>query len=366
MLYWILVKKETYCQSITEEYEELREEHFSNLQDFTFLSLDHVRTNAFTIDWTAYPPAQKPNHLGTHVLNVDLHNVIPYIDWDPFFQVWQLRGRYPNRGYPKIFQDENVGKEAQKLYDEAQMMIDYLLDKHHIQGKCILALYPANSVGDDIHVYEDDERTHFLGTFHGLRQQVERDERKTFACLSDFIAPLSTGLKDYIGFFAVSTGFGIQELCERYKEENDDFNGIMVEAIADRLAEALAEYLHTQVRRYYWGYAPNEELSIPDIIKVKYQGIRPAPGYPTQPDHTEKSTMWKLFQVTEKTGIQLTESLAMLPAASVCGLYFSHPQSHYFSLGKIQKDQVIDYAIRKNKELSLQEKWLAPILNYDI
>ncbi len=287
------------------------------------------------------------------------------IDWNPFFQVWQLRGRYPNRGYPKIFNDEKVGAEAKKLFDDAQRMLAEIIEKKLLQLRGIVGIYPANSCGDDIVVYENEDRTSRRCTFYTIRQQAEKDTQDPYYALSDFVASEESGVDDYIGMFVCSAGFGLDELTAKYKAENDDYSYIMAEAIGDRLAEALAEVVHEKTRKEYWAYSPDECLSPEDMLKVKYQGIRPAPGYPSQPDHTEKLTMWELMQVEDEIGVELTENLAMLPAASVSGLYFASKASQYFSVGKIGKDQVEDYAARKGWDLDKAEKWLATLLNYD-
>ncbi|RKP23035.1 activation domain of methionine synthase [Syncephalis pseudoplumigaleata] len=296
-----------------------------------------------------------------------MNTLIKYIDWNPFFQVWQLRGRYPNRGYPKIFKDEAVGAEAKKLYDEAQALLKRIIDNKLLKAKGVVGLYPANSVGDDIEVYTDETRTTVAAKFYGLRQQAEKDKDATdpYLCISDFIAPKESGIADYIGLFAVSSGFGADELAASYEKQFDDYNAIMVKALADRLAEAFAEALHVELRRDYWGYQKDENLDIEAMLSVKYQGIRPAPGYPSQPDHTEKRVMWQLANIERDTGIQLTDSLAMWPAASVSGLYFANAESRYFAVGKIDKDQVENYAQRKGVSVEEVEKWLRPILAYE-
>lgn len=263
-----------------------------------------------------------------------------YIDWNPFFAVWQLRGKYPNRGYPRIFEDAEVGAEAKRVFDDAQKMLKSICDGRKLQANGVVGFFPANSVGDDIEVYEDESRTVVKQTLHTLRQQEYREEQKEYLAMSDFIAPKGAGIKDYIGLFAVTCGLGMEKLIASYEAKNDDYGKIMAQALADRLAEAYGEKLHLDVRVKEWGYAPNEDMSEEDILKVKYDGIRPAPGYPSQPDHTEKQAMWDLLKANDLSSIELTESLAMLPAASVSGLYFANPESKYFAVGKIQKDQV--------------------------
>merc|ERR1719460_1567465 len=306
----------------------------------------------------------KPNMLGTKVYeDYDLKELLPFIDWNPFFQVWQLRGKYPNRGYPKIFNDETVGEEAKKLHNDALKLIDEIIKNKTLQAKGVIGIWPANSVGDDIEVYSADGAT-TLGSFHTLRQQEEREDSVYFA-MSDFIAPKSSGVKDYIGAFAVSAGFGCEKVCAELRKQNDDYKGIMMEAVADRLAEAFAELIHHKMRKELWGYAADEDLTPEDMLKTKYQGIRPAPGYPTQPDHTEKNFMWQLLKADKEANIVLTDSLAMLPAASVSALCFANECSTYFQVGKVCKDQIAEYAERKGQTLAEAEKWMGPYLGYD-
>ncbi|GJP56944.1 hypothetical protein CLOM_g15996 [Closterium sp. NIES-68] len=357
-----------FVTDVRETYAELREEHYAGLQDRKYVPIGKARELKFQIDWKLPEnlPAV-PNVLGTKVykdypINEEL---ISAIDWNPFFQVWQLRGRYPNRGYPKIFNDETVGQEAKKLFDDAQAMLRDIVENKKLTVRGIVGIYPANSVGDDIVLYKDESRSEVVETMHTLRQQAEKENDEPYMALSDFIAPATTGVKDYLGMFVVSSGFGLEEMVQKFKEDNDDFSYIMAEAIADRLAEAAAEVLHREVRKEVWGFAKEEDLSVDELLKVKYQGIRPAPGYPSQPDHTEKPVMWKLMEVEEETGIQLTESMAMLPAASVSGLIFAAPKSQYFAVGKILGDQVGDYAQRKGMPVAEAEKWLGPMLNYE-
>ena len=279
-------------------------------------------------------------------------------------QVWQLRGRYPNRGYPKIFNDANVGAEAKKLFDEATEMLDDFVANKKLTLRGIVGLYPATAVGEDIVVYKDDTRSEVLGKYYGLRQQAETDDQKEYLSVTDFIAPEESGVKDYIGAFA-NACFGLEAITSDFKEKGDDYSYIMAEALADRLAEAFAEVLHLKVRKELWGYAPDEDLSPDDLLKVKYQGIRPAPGYPSQPDHTEKETMWEMLKIHEQTGMTLTESMAMLPAAAVSGLYFGGKCSSYFAVGKITQEQVHDYAARKGMPVEDAERWLSTMLNYE-
>jgi len=351
---------EDYIIDINEDYEEVREDHYENLRDKKYVTIEDARKLKFKVD--EFSPV-KPTFTGTKVLdNFDIKELIPYIDWKPFFDVWQLRGKYPNGRYPKIFNDETVGKEATKLYEDAQKMLTRIVKENLLSAKGIVGFYPANAVGDDINVYDDNGSV--SATFYGIRQQAQKESQQ-FTCMSDFIAPKESGIQDYIGAFAVSTGFGCDAVCEQFEKEFDDYSSIMFKALADRLAEAFAELLHEKVRTEYWGYDRTEGLSNEDLLKIKYTGIRPAPGYPVQPDHSEKLTMWKLLEVEQKTGIQLSESLAMLPAASVSGIYIAHPKSHYFAVGKIQKDQVIDYAARKNQSVEETERSLSVNLAYE-
>ncbi|KAJ3315208.1 hypothetical protein HDU93_004658 [Gonapodya sp. JEL0774] len=362
------VNKDDFVEDLKEEYEDLRQEHYDGLKERRYLTLAKAREGKLQVDWVKTPPVQKPTYLGNKIVSYELDQLLDHIDWNPFFQTWQLRGRYPNRGYPKIFNDEHVGAEAKRLFDDAQKWLKKIVDGKLLKATGFVTFWPVNAVGDDIEVYEDDTRKKVIATFHGLRQQAEKeaDSSEPYLCLSDFIAPKTTGLPDYLASFAVSTGFGVEEVCKELEAVQDDYGIIMVKALADRLAEAMAEVVHQDIRRKLWGYAPDEDLKPEDMLAVKYQGIRPAPGYPSQPDHTEKETMWRLTQATELTGIQLTESLAMLPAASVSALVFAHPESKYFAVGKIGEDQVADYAARKQVTKQEIEKWLAYTVNYDI
>merc|ERR1740127_143349 len=357
-------KRTEFMEDVREQYEEMREDHYASLASRKFLTLEKARSKMLVVDWkkTEIP---KPKLLGLKAFkNYDLKELLPYIDWNPFFQVWQLRGKYPNRGYPKIFQDETVGEEAKKLHADALKLVDEIIANKTLTASGVVGIWPANSVGDDIEVYKPDGSGVKLGTFHTLRQQEEREDA-TYYAMSDFIAPKSTGKTDYIGAFAVSAGFGCETVCAELREENDDYKGIMMEAVADRLAEAFAELLHFKMRKELWGYAPDECLSAEDMLKTKYQGIRPAPGYPTQPDHTEKKFMWELIKADKAVDIQLTDSLAMLPAASVSALCFANECSTYFQVGKVCKDQIVEYAERKGRTLEEAEKWMGPYLGYD-
>ena len=321
--------KEDFAADTCELYAEMREEHYASLEERKFLSLDKCREKSMKVDWKNRPaPPVKPSFLGCRQYNnVPLKELVPFIDWNPFFAVWQLRGKYPNRGYPRIFEDDQVGAEAKKVFDDAQNMLKSIIDGRKLQANAVVGFYAANSVGDDIEIYEDDERSSVKQVLHTIRQQELREEQTEYLAMSDFIAPKGSGIRDYIGIFAVTAGLGMDKLIRSYEEKNDDYGKIMAQALGDRLAEAYAEKLHLDVRVKEWGYEPNEGLTAEDLIKVKYNGIRPAPGYPSQPDHTEKEAMWDLLSAKELASIELTESLAMLPAASVSGLYFANPES---------------------------------------
>lgn len=347
-----------YVKSIREDYNQFREKFLDRSSTKEHISLVEARKKKFQCDWENYVPI-RPNTLGVQLIeNQNLDELVPYIDWSPFFRSWDLHGHYP-----EILNDAVVGTQATELFADAQVILSEILDKKSLKAKAVFGLFPANSVEeDDIEIYDDNENIPPLAKFITLRQQLKKREGKTNVALADFIAPKSTNIKDYMGCFCVTTGFGTKELAEKYEAENDDYNAIMVKALADRLAEAFAEYLHLEVRKKHWGYAAEENLNNEALIKEKYKGIRPAPGYPACPDHLEKETLWKLLQVEEKIGVTLTESLAMWPAASVSGYYFAHPESHYFGVGKITKDQVESYSKRKNISQQEAEKWLRPNL----
>ena len=357
-------KRDEFKEDVREQYEELREDHYASLASRKFLTLEKARAKMLAVDWSSVNiPTPKLIGCKSYV-DYDLKELLPYIDWNPFFQVWQLRGKYPNRGYPKIFNDESVGEEAKKLHADALKLVDEIIEKKTLKASGVVGIWPANAVGDDIEVYHPSGSGEKLGTFHTLRQQEEREDA-TYYALSDFIAPKSSGKTDYIGAFAVSAGFGCEEVCSELRKQNDDYKGIMMEAVADRLAEAFAELLHHKMRTELWAYAPDEKLTPDDMLKTKYQGIRPAPGYPTQPDHTEKQFMWELIKADKEVGIELTDSLAMLPAASVSALCFANECSTYFQVGKICKDQIVEYAARKGQTIEEAEKWMGPYLGYD-
>lgn len=351
--------KDAFLNEIRKEYEDLRVGHAKKNNTKKTLTFEQAclnRTNIVFNEKSIY----KPKTLGITVLDdVDLNILRNYIDWTPFFITWQLTGKYP-----AILEDEIVGSEAQKLFDEANAMLDEIIAKKQLKAKGVFGIFPANAVGEDVEIYEDDERNIVKTTFHMLRQQSEKRAGQSNKSLVDFVAPKESGIKDYFGCFAVTTGIGMEHLVETYQREHDDYKMIMAKALADRLAEAFAEYLHEQIRKEYWGYAPEEQFDNQELIKESYQGIRPAPGYPACPDHTEKETLFELLEVPKNTGISLTESYAMYPAAAVSGFYIAHPESEYFAVGKIQQDQVEHYAKRKNKPIEECEKWLQPILGY--
>ena len=370
---------------IKQEYEELRISHAARQKDKNYLSIAQAREKPSGIDWTGFTSSQ-PSFLGVkYFQDYSLAEIAKYIDWTPFFSTWQLSGKYP-----KIFENETVGEEARKLFNDAQALLAEIIDQKLLTAKAALGFFPANSFGDDIILHDFTEKINEVPCekhgahrkvdyaiepkdhlsdssywLHHLRQQGQKASNLPNRCLSDFVAPIEGKTTDFIGAFAVTTGIGIEALLEKYEKQHDDYNSIMVKALADRLAEAFAELMHERVRKEYWGYAQNETLTNEDLISENYQGIRPAPGYPACPDHTEKKRLFELLDAESQIGIQLTESYAMYPASAVSGFYFSHPESTYFALGKIAKDQVIDYAERKNMPLEEIERWLSPVLNYD-
>lgn len=354
-------KKPNYVKEIQEEYQAVRERHAARANDKRRVTLEAARENKFQIDWNEYTPPV-PAQLGLQVFDsVALDELLPYIDWSPFFHSWELAGRYP-----RILEDDIIGEEATKLFKDAQDMLKKLVDEKLLTARAVVGVFPANSINDDdIELYTDESRTEVLTTLHHLRQQMEKVEGKANMCLTDFIAPKDSGKQDYFGAFAVTAGHGCDELVAQYEADHDDYNSIMVKALADRFAEAFAEMMHAKVRREIWGYAVDEALENEDLIKEKYQGIRPAPGYPACPEHTEKGLLWELLDAEANTGITLTDAYAMLPAASVSGWYFSHPKSQYFGVAKISEDQVENYAERTGMEMTLAERWLAPNLSYE-
>ncbi|MGC0990694.1 methionine synthase [Pantoea agglomerans] len=350
--------KEDFVARTRKEYETVRIQHARKKPRTPPVSLQAARDNATSIDWESYTPPV-PHRPGVSQVEASIETLRNYIDWTPFFMTWSLAGKYP-----RIMEDEVVGEEAQRLFADANAMLDRLSQQSLLKPRGVVGIFPANRVGDDIHLYSDERRDEILCVSHHLRQQTEKTDFANY-CLADFVAPKSSGKADYLGAFAVTGGLEEDALAEAYDRQHDDYNKIMVKALADRLAEAFAEYLHERVRKVIWGFAPNENLSNEELIRENYQGIRPAPGYPACPEHTEKAAIWRLLAVEEQTGMKLTESFAMWPGASVSGWYFSHPDSRYFAVAQIQRDQVEDYAARKGMSVMEVERWLAPNLGYD-
>jgi len=343
------------------EYARIAAAHARGEENKQRLSLADARANALKLDWSGRYAPPAPRFLGTRKFaDIPLAELVDYIDWSPFFATWELNGKYP-----AILDDMKVGEAARSLFADAQAMLRKMADEQWFRAGAVIGFWPANTDGDDVLVFADEARSKPIATLHTLRQQLARREGRANVALADFVAPRASGLADYIGAFAVTAGLGEETVAERFKHANDDYSAIMAKALADRLAEALAERMHQRVRKEFWAYAPDETLGSSELIGETYRGIRPAPGYPAQPDHTEKETLFKLLDGEHATGIKLTESFAMWPGASVCGLYFSHPESYYFGVGKIERDQVADYAKRKNLSPTEAERWLAPILNYD-
>ena len=345
--------KVTYTKSLREEYDSLREGYLNRSREKNFLSIEEARKNKFKIDWNNYEPV-KPNFIGTKTIEVELSELFDFIDWTPFFQSWELYGKFP-----AILTDEIVGEQASDLYKDAQKMLSQIVSEKWFSAKGILGVFPANTINhDDIELVTSSGVEKLLT----LRQQSQKTVGAPNISLADFIAPKEIEKQDYIGCFCVTTGFGVDEKASEFEKQLDDYNSILVKALGDRLAEAFAEYLHLKVRKEIWGYASDEVLSNDELIKEQYKGIRPAPGYPACPDHLEKPTIWKLLKVEQEIGVKLTESMAMWPAASVSGYYFANPESKYFGLGKIKKDQLEDYAKRRNISVEQAEKWLSPNL----
>lgn len=346
--------KAAYAEQIREEYDQLREGYLNRSREKEYLRIAEARANKLQLDWSHYQPA-KPNFIGVQEVQVTLADLVPFIDWTPFFHSWQLFGKYP-----AILKDEVVGEQAQQLFDDAQKMLAQIVSENWFTAKGLVGIFPANTVNDDDIEVQPTTDNQLPTTFLTLRQQSKKNVGAPNIALADFIAPKETGIQDYIGCFCVTTGFGVDERAAAFEKELDDYHAIMVKALGDRLAEAFAEYLHLKVRKEIWGYASDEQLDNPALIAEDYKGIRPAPGYPACPDHLEKPTIWSLLQVEERIGVTLTESMAMWPAASVSGYYFAHPESKYFGLGKIKADQVEDYAQRRGVTVDVAHKWLAP------
>jgi 5-methyltetrahydrofolate--homocysteine methyltransferase len=353
-------KRKAYINEVKEKYQQLREQRAVQQQTRKQASLAEARANKVSTDWNSYQPA-RPTFLGIKTFDdYPLAELVERIDWSPFFKAWELAGKYP-----KILDDEVIGKEARALFSDAQAMLERIISEKWLQARAVIGFFPANSINDDdVELYLDESRTGVHTVFHFLRQQMHRRRGAPNHCLADFIAPKESGVEDYIGAFAVTAGIGIEDKVEEFEADHDDYNSILLKALADRLAEAFAERMHERVRKEFWGYTAAENLSNEELIKEEYRGIRPAPGYPACPDHTEKGTLWELIEPDKHAGMTLTESFAMLPTASVSGLYFSHPEARYFGTGKLARDQIEDYARRKGMETEKVERWMASVLGY--
>jgi len=353
-------QREGFIQAVNDEYAQIATKHRQAEADKERLNLARARDNAFKPDWDAYTPPV-PQFTGTKVFSEwDLADIAACIDWTPYFQTWEFKGRYP-----AILQDDKQGEAARGLWEDTQKLLEQIIAEKWFHPKAVIGFWPANAVGDDIALYKDGGSKDRLATLHGLRQQLVKRGGRSNTCVSDFIAPAESGKTDYIGGFAVTAGAEEEEISKRFAHENDDYKSIIVKALADRFAEALAERMHQKVRTEFWGYAADENIPDDELLNEGYRGIRPAPGYPAQPDHTEKATLFKLLDSEKEIGVKLTESFAMWPGSSVSGLYFAHPESHYFGVAKIERDQVEDYAKRKGMTVAEVERWLAPILNYN-
>ncbi|HET7587480.1 MAG TPA: vitamin B12 dependent-methionine synthase activation domain-containing protein, partial [Gammaproteobacteria bacterium] len=352
-------ERDNFLAEVVSDYERVRQQHAGRREEKQLLSLERARANATPVDWDNYEPP-RPKKLGAQTFdNYPLAEIRPYIDWTPFLHVWQLK-----MSYPKILKDPEKGEAARKLLADAEAMLDKIIAGKWLTARAVVGLFPANRAGhDDIEIYKDESRKQRLALIHFLRQQHEKPPGKPNHCLADYIAP--RGIDDYFGGFAVTAGLGIDKHLRRFEADHDDYSAIMLKALADRLAEAFAELMHARVRREFWGYATDEALDNDALIAESYKGIRPAPGYPACPDHLEKATLWRMLDAKRKAGITLTENFAMAPAASVSGFYLAHPDSRYFGLGRIGKDQVEDYAERIGLTLAETEKWLAPSLGYE-
>jgi 5-methyltetrahydrofolate--homocysteine methyltransferase len=350
-------QRPAYVADVKAEYEKVAEKHRQSEAEKQRLPLSAARANAFKTDWASVTPP-KPSFLGTKVFeSYDLNELARYIDWTPFFQAWEMKGRYP-----ALFDDPEQGPAARQLWEDAQEMLREVLQKNWFRPKAVIGFWPANAVQDDIKLFTDDSRSEELATFYTLRQQIARTHDRPSLALADFVAPLGT--PDYIGAFVVTAGLEEHLIAERFERKNDDYSSILIKALADRFAEAFAEAMHERVRKEFWGYAPDENATPDDLLQEKYRGIRPAPGYPAQPDHTEKTTLFRLLNAKQRIGVELTESFAMWPGSSVSGLYLSHPGAYYFGVAKVERDQVEDYARRKGMAVREVERWLGNILNY--
>ncbi|MCZ6672555.1 MAG: methionine synthase, partial [Verrucomicrobia bacterium] len=350
--------KGAYVDNLKKSQATIREKFAQRVSSTELLNLNDARAKAYVTDWDSIDiPKPAVSGIQAQAL-VKLGNIVPYIDWSPFFWTWELKGVYP-----KILWHPKYGEEASSIYKDAQKLIEQIIEEEAFVCRTVHGLFPANSVGDDVEIYTDETRSEVLHTLHFLRQQKKKAKGDTDYCLADFVAPKTSGKADYIGGFATTAGFEVEKFAKRFEKKGDDYSSIMVKAIGDRFAEALTEKLHKEVRDL-WGYGHAETLEHVDLIKEKYRGIRPAAGYPASPDHTEKDTLWKLLDAEKHTGIQLTENFAMNPPSSVSGLYFAHPDSRYFHVGPITKDQIKDYSKRKDISIEEAEKWLSPNLGY--
>jgi 5-methyltetrahydrofolate--homocysteine methyltransferase len=354
-------QRDDYVAAIKASYVKKREQHSGRRAKRADLTLSQARANKLRLDWSAYRPP-KPSFLGVKIFDsYPLTELAERIDWTPFFQAWELHGRFP-----RILDDEVVGASARDLYGDARSLLERIIRENWLAARAVIGFFPANQVeDDDIELYTDDSRSRVLTTLHHLRQQGQRPPGKPNRCLADLVAPKARGVHDYVGAFAVTAGIGIDERVAAFERDHDDYHAIMLKALADRLAEAFAERMHERIRKELWGYAPDEALDNEALIDERYRGIRPAPGYPACPDHTEKGLLWDLLEVERSAGIVLTESYAMVPTAAVSGWYFAHPEARYFGLGKIQRDQVDDYARRKGWDRADAERWLGPCLGYE-
>ncbi|MGE0665887.1 MAG: methionine synthase [Sphingomonadales bacterium] len=352
--------KGDFVATVANEYQDIRDKRAGSSKEDRLLPLSEARANAYPADWSAHTP-EKPSFIGLKSFDqYDLAELTRYIDWTPFFRTWELAGNYP-----RILEDPVVGESATQLFADARAMLQRIVGERWLRARAVIGFWPANAVGDDVELYADESRTKVISTVRFLRQQVAKRDGRADLCLADFVAPRGSGVADWIGGFAVTAGIGIDDHLKAFEAQHDDYNSIMLKALADRLAEAFAERLHERVRKEFWAYAPDEDFSNEDLIRERYRGIRPAPGYPACPDHTEKPELFRLLDATANAGMVLTESMAMLPTAAVSGYYLAHPESQYFGVGKIGRDQVEDYAARKGEPVQVTERWLAPNLAYD-
>jgi 5-methyltetrahydrofolate--homocysteine methyltransferase len=352
--------KVTFIEGVRQEYARIAEGHAGTRERARRLTLAEARANRLKLDWKNYTPP-KPSFIGVRAFDdYDLADVVATIDWTPFFQAWEMKGRYP-----AILDDAKAGAAARSLFNDAQAMLRRIIAEKWLTARAVIGLWPAEAQGDDIAIFGDEKRAKPLAIFHSLRQQMARERESPNLALADFVAPAESGRKDYLGGFVVTTGFGEAAQSKRFEADKDDYSAILLKSLADRLAESFAERMHQRVRKEFWGFAADEKFTNQELVAEAYRGIRPAPGYPAQPDHTEKAMLFVLLDVEKKIGVKLTENFAMWPGSSVSGLYFSHPESRYFGVGKIERDQVEDYARRKGWNIAEAERWLAPILNYD-